>query len=229
MSETAKILLAEDEPALGMIVRESLESRGFDVIFCEDGEQAKAAYEKESPDLMVLDVMMPKLDGFTLVKEIRKRDQFIPIIFLTAKSRTEDVVEGFGYGANDYLKKPFSMEELIVRIKALMNRKDTKSKSDQKVLGDFLFDCQKQTLTHQPSNTVAHLTHREAMLLDALMANVNELTDRQVILKSLWGNDDFFNGRSMDVFISKLRKKLSTDERIQILNVRGYGYKLVIG
>ncbi|MFK7953314.1 MAG: response regulator transcription factor [Ekhidna sp.] len=229
MSELTKILLAEDEPALGMIVRESLESRGFDVVFCEDGEQAKAAYEKEKPDLMVLDVMMPKLDGFSLVKELRKRDQFIPIIFLTAKSRTEDIVEGFGYGANDYLKKPFSMEELIVRIKALLDRKGAQSQTDKKELGKFLFECKKQTLTYQPSDTVEHLTHREAMLLDALMANVNELTDRQLILKSLWGNDDFFNARSMDVFISKLRKKLSADERIQILNVRGYGYKLVVG
>ena len=121
------------------------------------------------------------------------------------------------------------MEELIVRIKSLLNRKGSQSKSDQKELGEFQFNCQKQTLIHQPSEKEEHLTHREAMLLDALLENVNELTDRQMILKSLWGNDDFFNARSMDVFISKLRKKLSADERIQILNVRGYGYKLIVG
>lgn len=229
MSEAPKILLAEDEAALGMIVRESLESRGFDVIFCEDGEQAKAAYESEQPDLLVLDVMMPKLDGFSLVKELRKQDQFIPIIFLTAKSRTEDVVEGFGYGANDYLKKPFSMEELIVRIHALLARKAPRSKNGVQEVGAYMFDCQKQLLTHKPTGEEERLTHREAMLLDALIKNVNELTDRQVILKSLWGSDDFFNARSMDVFISKLRKKLAQDPEIEIINVRGYGYKLVVG
>lgn len=230
MSSTkAKILLAEDEEALGMIIRESLESRDFEVIFCADGVQAKEAYELEKPDILVLDVMMPKLDGFSLVKELRKQDQYIPIIFLTAKSRTEDVVEGFGYGANDYLKKPFSMEELIVRINALLNKKSrSKSPDQQTEIGQFLFHPQKQTLLHQPTEEEAHLTHREAMLLLALLQHINELTDRQSILKSLWGSDDFFNARSMDVFITKLRKKLSKDPSIQIINVRGYGYKLVV-
>ena len=227
MSEQAKVLLAEDEAALGMIVKESLESRGFEVKLCEDGELAKAAYKTYQPDILVLDVMMPKLDGFSLVKVIRKQDQFIPIIFLTAKSRTEDVVEGFGYGANDYLKKPFSMEELIVRIKALLNRQTASKPNESSTLGDFTFDFQKQTLTHTPSNETEQLTHREAALLHALLQNFNELTDRKDILESLWGNDDFFNARSMDVFITKLRKKLSRDPNLQILNVRGYGYKLV--
>ena len=229
MSDPFKILLAEDEAALGMIIRESLESRGFEVIFCEDGAQAKDAYEQEKPDILVLDVMMPKMDGFSLVKEIRKGDQFIPIIFLTAKSRTEDVVEGFGYGANDYLKKPFSMEELIVRIHALLDRKVKLKETNSLIeIGDYQFDHTKQTLEHKPTKEVEQLTHREFKLLEALAEHLNELTDRQMILKSLWGNDDFFNARSMDVFISKLRKKLAKDERIQILNVRGYGYKLVV-
>ncbi|MEO9872201.1 response regulator transcription factor [Ekhidna sp.] len=226
--ESTKILLAEDEAALGMIIRESLESRGFQVIFCRDGEEAKKAYEAEKPDILVLDVMMPKLDGFSLVKELRKYDQFIPIIFLTAKSRTEDVVEGFGYGANDYLKKPFSMEELIVRIHALLNRKVSRTSEAEQEIGEYVFDCQKQVLFHSPSKQEENLTHREAQLLDALVKNINELTERQQILKSLWGNDDFFNARSMDVFISKLRKKLARDSTIQIINVRGYGYKLVV-
>ncbi|MEO9483137.1 MAG: response regulator transcription factor [Ekhidna sp.] len=227
-SESPKILLAEDEAALGMIIRESLESRGFHVIFCKDGEEARQAYEADRPDILVLDVMMPRLDGFSLVKQVRKKDQFIPIIFLTAKSRTEDVVEGFGYGANDYLKKPFSIEELIVRIHALLNRKTAHTTNGSQEIGDYTFDCQKQTLNHRPSGNEERLTHREAHLLDALIKNLNELTDRQQILNSLWGNDDFFNARSMDVFISKLRKKLAQDESIQIINVRGYGYKLVV-
>lgn len=224
-----KVLLAEDEEALGMIVRESLESRDFEVIFCGDGLAAKKAYEEEQPHILVLDVMMPKMDGFSLVKDIRKQDQFIPIIFLTAKSRTEDVVEGFGYGANDYLKKPFSMEELIVRINALLSRKAAPKSADQEAeVGQFRFHPQKQTLFHEPTKTEENLTHREAMLLLALIQHTNELTDRQSILKSLWGSDDFFNARSMDVFITKLRKKLSKDPSIQIINVRGYGYKLVV-
>lgn len=223
---THKILLAEDELALGTIVKESLETRGFDVVFCGDGEEAKTQYTAQKPELLVLDVMMPKKDGFTLVKEIRQMDEHIPIIFLTAKSRTEDVVEGFGYGANDYVKKPFSMEELIVRIKALLDRKSGQNNGSESVqIGQYSFNFAKQTLTYKGSDQM--LTHREAQLLQALYEHKNELTDRSLILNTLWGNDDFFNARSMDVFITKLRKKLAQDEQIQILNVRGYGYKLV--
>ncbi len=229
MSEhPTKILLAEDEAALGMIVQESLESRGFEVLFCKDGVEAREAYLAQKPDLLVLDVMMPRLDGFTLVQELRKLDQYIPIIFLTAKSRTEDVVEGFGYGANDYLKKPFSMEELIVRIKALLNRSVAQPAEAVATVGAYTFDHKAQLLTHAPTNHTEQLTHREAELLHALLQNRNQLTDRKLILESLWGNNDFFNARSMDVFISKLRKKLSRDPGIQILNVRGYGYKLIV-
>jgi len=220
-----KILLAEDELALGTIVKESLETRGFEVIFCEDGEVAFKNYELHQPELLVLDVMMPKKDGFTLVKEIRKKDATIPIIFLTSKSRTEDVVEGFGYGTNDYLKKPFSIEELIVRIQALLKREHGKGSSDEISIGRYLFNPAKQTLVL--GGEEAMLTHRESQLLETLYKYKNDLTERTMILKSLWGSDDFFNARSMDVFITKLRKKLSGDENIQILNVRGYGYKLV--
>lgn len=220
-----KILLAEDELALGTIVKESLETRGFDVIFCNDGEEAKQMYNQHQPELMVLDVMMPKMDGFTLVKQIRKVDRTIPIIFLTAKSRTEDVVEGFGYGANDYLKKPFSMEELIVRIDSLLRRSKSKNSTEELVIGDYRFNPAKQTLVNGKMEQM--LTHREAQLLEILYKYKNELTERTLILNMLWGSDDFFNARSMDVFITKLRKKLSADDNIQILNVRGYGYKLV--
>lgn len=227
MSARHKILLAEDEEALGMIVKESLEVRGFEVIYCRNGVEAKAKYLHEKPELLVLDVMMPKLDGFTLVKEIRQMDEFIPVIFLTAKSRTEDVVEGFGYGANDYLKKPFSMEELIVRMKSLLGRRQAPPVSDILTIGTYTFDATRQLLDHEQESFI--LTHRESQLLLALCQHTNDLTDRKHILNSLWGNDDFFNARSMDVFISKLRKKLSHDPNIKIINVRGYGYKLVVG
>ncbi len=226
MNKPITILLAEDEPALGQIIKESLETRNFKVLLCNNGEKAKQVYQEQQPELLVLDVMMPKKDGFTLAKEIRVVDDQIPIIFLTAKSQTSDVVEGFSIGGNDYLKKPFSMEELIVRINNLLNRSKLQKTSEILILGDFIFDFPKQTLKFK-DDTATQLTHREAHLLFHLIKNKNQVLDRTLILNKLWGNDDFFNGRSMDVFITKLRKKLSADESIQILNVRGFGYKLV--
>lgn len=220
------ILLAEDEPALGQIIKESLETRDFKVLLCSNGEKAYEIYKKEQPELLVLDVMMPKKDGFTLAKEIRMEDDSIPIIFLTAKSQTQDVVEGFNIGGNDYLKKPFSMEELIVRINNLLDRTKTQKTSDVLKLGDFIFDFPKQTLEYKDENKV-QLTHREAHLLFHLIKNKNNVLDRSQILNKLWGTDDFFSARSMDVFITKLRKKLKQDENIQIVNVRGFGYKLI--
>ena len=224
MSNPIKILLAEDEPSLGQIIKESLETRNFEVLLCEDGEAAYSTFISEKPLLLVLDVMMPKKDGFTLAKEIRKEDSNIPIIFLTAKSQTEDVVKGFNLGGNDYLKKPFSMEELIVRINALLKRNITPI-SDEISIGKFIFNLKKQTLKF--NNVSEKLTHREANLLYYLIKNKNQVLERSFILNKLWGDDDFFNARSMDVFITKLRKKLKSDASIQIINVRGYGYKLI--
>lgn len=226
MHKPTTILLAEDEPALGQIIKESLETRNFKVLLCENGEKAKKVYQEQQPELLVLDVMMPKKDGFTLAKEIRSEDDTIPIIFLTAKSQTKDVVEGFSLGGNDYLKKPFSMEELIVRINNLLNRSHLQNNSEIIKFGSFIFDFPKQTLQYKDDDTT-QLTHREAHLLFHLIKNKNQVLDRSLILNKLWGNDDFFNARSMDVFITKLRKKLSLDTTIQILNVRGYGYKLI--
>ena len=220
------ILLAEDEPALGLIIKESLETRNFYVLLCENGEKAYEIYKKEDPKLLVLDVMMPKKDGFTLAKEIRMEDDTIPIIFLTAKSQTQDVVEGFTIGGNDYLKKPFSMEELIVRIKNLLDRTELQKTSEILQIGNYHFDFPKQTLQFKEEEKT-QLTHREAHLLFHLIKNKNEVLDRSLILNKLWGNDDFFSARSMDVFISKLRKKLHNDENIKIVNVRGFGYKLI--
>lgn len=225
MSSQIKIVLAEDEPSLAQIVKESLETRNFEVLLANNGKEAYQLYQEENPDILVLDVMMPIKDGFTLAKEIRKENKTIPIIFLTAKSQTKDVVEGFNHGGNDYLKKPFSMEELIVRINALLDRNKLKSNNSTIKIGNYNFNYTKQLLE---INGVANtLTHRESELLFLLSQKKNEISDRTFILKKIWGDDDFFNARSMDVFITKLRKKLNQDENIQIVNVRGYGYKLI--
>ena len=225
MANNIKLLLAEDEAALGQIIKESLETRNFDVILCDNGEKAFEKYKTESPEVLVLDVMMPKKDGFTLAKEIRAIDNAIPIIFLTAKSQTADVVEGFSIGGNDYLKKPFSMEELIVRVHNLVDRTKTLKTVEIVTLGHFSFDFPKQLLQFKNEKSI-QLTHRESHLLFHLIKNKNQVLDRSLILNKLWGTDDFFTTRSMDVFITKLRKKLRKDESIQIINVRGFGYKL---
>ncbi|WP_340153805.1 response regulator transcription factor [uncultured Marivirga sp.] len=225
MTKKYKILLAEDEPSLGMILKESMESRGFEVNHSEDGEAAWQSYQSHQYDLLVLDVMMPKLDGFSLAQMVRKSDSYIPIIFLTAKSATQDLIEGFEKGGNDYIKKPFSMEELIVRAKALLERKSNPLHQEWLSLGKYQFHPGKQILKWQEQED--YLTHKESEVLKELILHKNELTDRSIILEKLWGNADFFNGRSMDVYISKLRKKLDKDSDLQILNIRGYGYKLV--
>ena len=223
MNRPIKVLLAEDELSLAQIVQESLETRGFIVDLAKDGEEAQNHFNTHSYDILVLDVMMPKKDGFTLAREIRESNGEIPILFLTAKSQTKDVVEGFEIGGNDYLKKPFSMEELIVRIKALLNR--VQSALDTLSIGQYRFDRTQQVLIYNDVQEV--LTHRENELLYHLIQKKNDVLDRSYILKKLWGSDDFFNARSMDVFISKLRKKLKKDPRVQIVNIRGYGYKLI--
>jgi DNA-binding response OmpR family regulator len=225
METKIKILLAEDEPALALIIKESLETRNFIVLHAKNGKEAFDVFVAENPDILVLDVMMPIKDGFSLAKDIRKMDKKVPIIFLTAKSQTQDVVEGFTIGGNDYLKKPFSMEELIIRIHSLLGRIATEKNDEQIAIGKYIFNAVKQTLTF--NTTQATLTHRETALLHLLIENKNEIIDRSIILKKIWGDDDFFNGRSMDVFITKLRKKLSLDSSIQIINIRSQGYKLI--
>ena len=226
MEHKITLLLAEDEPSLGQIIKESLETRGFDVLLCENGEKAFGIYKTKNPKLLILDVMMPKKDGFTLAKEVRLENPHIPIIFLTSKSQTQDVVEGFHIGGNDYLKKPFSMEELIVRINNLLQRGELQKSSNTLKVGNYTFDFPKQTLQFK-DEVSSQLTHREAHLLFHLVQNKNKVLERSIILKKLWGNDDYFTARSMDVFITKIRKKLSKDQTIQILNVRGFGYKLI--
>ncbi|MCL9807752.1 response regulator transcription factor [Flavobacterium luminosum] len=227
MNKKTHILLAEDETALGQILKESLETRDFVVQLCHNGEEAFELYQANQPDVLVLDVMMPKKDGFTLAQQIRKNDDDTPIIFLTAKSQPHDVVMGFNTGGNDYLKKPFSIEELIVRIKNLLNNRKTPNKNNDILIGHYMFSPKNQTLQYREEKKET-LTSRESQLLLYLARHKNDTIDRNVVLAQLWGNSDFYSARSMDVFISKLRKRLSKDKSIKILNVRGVGYKLVV-
>lgn len=223
--EKIKALLAEDEPSLATIVKESLETRNFEVTVAPDGKKALELYHKEAFDILLLDVMMPEKDGFTLTREIRQANKTIPIIMLTSKSQTTDVVHGFKTGANDYIKKPFSIEELIVRIEALVGRQNQNTDQKNFPIGTYAFDFSKQTL--QIGDLVHSLTYMEAQLLLILVENKNDIVDRTIILKKIWGSDTFFNGRSLDVFITKLRKKLAGDPNVKIINSRGQGYKIV--
>ena len=220
-----KIILAEDEEALGLLIKENLETRDFEIIYCQNGVEAFNAYSNYIPDLLILDVMMPLLDGFSLAKKIRVTDSQTPIIFLTSKSQSKDVVEGFNHGGNDSLKKPFSMEELIVRMNALLQRVKLKHDHEKIKIGNYTFNKTNQTL--QLNTESVQLTHKESELLFHLTEKRNQVLDRSAILTKLWGTDDFFNARSMDVFITKLRKKLKSDSSIQIINIRGIGYKLI--
>ncbi|MGV7106330.1 response regulator transcription factor [Flavobacterium sp. U410] len=225
MSTKINILLAEDETSLGIIIKESLESRNFSVTLCENGESAFEQFQKSDFDALIFDVMMPKKDGFTLAEEIRHLNKTIPILFLTAKSQTEDVVKGFKIGCNDYIKKPFSIEELIVRIIALTGKSQDIKTETKFTIGTYQFDTESQFLIH-PDKTFK-LTSRESALLEFLVQNKGQVIERTLILNSVWQNDDFFSGRSMDVFITKLRKKLSLDPTVAIINSRGRGYKLI--
>jgi len=225
MKTKINILLAEDEASLGIIIKESLESRNFTVTLCENGEIAFEEFKKSNFDALVLDIMMPKKDGFTLAEEIRLINKTIPILFLTAKSQTDDVVKGFKIGCNDYIKKPFSIEELIVRIISLTTKlQDTKTET-KFTIGAYEFDTESQLLIHP--NKTFKLTNRESILLEFLVKNKGTIIERTLILNAVWQNDDFFSGRSMDVFITKLRKKLNLDPSVEIINSRGRGYKLI--
>jgi len=230
--DKVKILLAEDETALAHIVRESLEERGFEVILCPNGKYALEQYEKHKPDILALDVMMPKIDGFEVAKKIREKDTKTPIIFITARSQVKDVVNGFEIGANDYLKKPFSVEELIVRIKVLLSNNRMLSPSptvkpnDELIqVGKLQFEPAKNLIRH--GDNLIRLTARESDLLKLLCQHKQDVIPREMVLKKLWGDDSFFNARSLDVFITKLRKLLQVDSNIQIINIRGVGYKVV--
>ena len=227
MDEKLKILLCEDDENLGMLLREYLQAKGFATELCADGEAGFKAFLKTKFDICVLDVMMPKKDGFTLAKEIRNSNQEIPIIFLTAKTLKEDILEGFKIGADDYITKPFSMEELVFRIEAIIRRTKGKKNKESTVyrIGQFTFDTQKQLLCL--GDEQRKLTTKENELLALLCSHANEILQRDFALKTIWIDDNYFNARSMDVYITKLRKHLKDDPQIEIINIHGKGYKLI--
>lgn len=229
MNHKIKVLLVEDEQTLAMIVKDTLDDEGFDVILAEDGQKGLKLFFEKKPNIVVADVMMPHLDGFEMVTKIRQSDKAIPILFLTARSAIKDVVEGFEIGANDYLKKPFNMQELIVRIKALLGRMQLKEEvvnSSVFKIGDYTFNSTTQILTY--ADRQEELSHRESEILKRLCLNLNNVVETQNILLELWGDDSFFNTKSLHVFITKLRRKFTDDERIKIINVRSIGYKLIV-
>ena len=228
MDEKLKILLCEDDENLGMLLREYLQAKGYQAVLCQDGEVGYREFAKGKFDIAVLDVMMPKKDGFTLAQEIRQANTEIPIIFLTARALKDDILEGCKIGADDYITKPFSMEELVLRIEAILRRVHGKKAKDATVfrIGRFVFDAQKQLLTIGEKQT--KLTTKENELLALLCAHSNEILQRDFALKTIWIDDNYFNARSMDVYITKLRKHLKDDDQIEIINIHGKGYKLIV-
>jgi DNA-binding response OmpR family regulator len=225
-----RILYAEDELFLGKIVKESLESRGFEVMMEADGAKTTELFSKSKPDICVLDIMLPNKDGFAIADEIRQLDEKIPIIFLTAKTQTEDVIKGFSLGGNDYIRKPFSMEELIVRIQSLLRSKTDnpqKINSGSAAIGQYQFQLHRQVLSR--GNQERKLSFRESELLKLLYENREKIIERKDILNLLWGNDSFFNSRNLDVYIAKLRGYLKDDPSLEIITIKGVGYRFVAG
>ncbi len=224
-----RILLVEDDPSLGFVIHDNLTLKGYHVTLCKDGEEGEKTFHNQPFHLCILDVMLPKKDGFTLAKNIREKDKGIPILFLTAKSMTEDKLSGFQTGADDYITKPFSLDELIYRIEVFIRRSNgAASVSPESIfsVGEFSFDPSRLILKNHASEKT--LTQKEAEVLKLLFQNRDRVLKREEILKQVWGDDDYFMGRSMDVFISKLRKYLKDDPAIQIVNYHGVGYRLEV-
>lgn len=228
MENKLHILLCEDEESLGMLVREYLQAKGYDAELYLDGEAGYKAFVKGKYDMCLLDVMMPKMDGFTLARELRMINSEVPIMFLTAKNLKDDILEGFKLGADDYLTKPFSMDELVYRMEAILRRVKVRNKQTavRYQLGRFTFDTQRQILSIDDKST--KLTTKESELLSMLCAHMNDVLERDLALKTIWIDDNYFNARSMDVYITKLRKHLKDDPNVEINNVHGKGYRLVV-
>lgn len=228
MEEKTRILLCEDDENLGMLLREYLQAKGYAADLLPDGDAGYKSFVKTKYDICVLDVMMPIKDGFELAKEIRQINAEVPILFLTAKTLKDDILEGFKIGADDYMTKPFSMEELLLRIEAILRRVKGKKSKDGAVykMGKFTFDTQKQVLNN--GDQVTKLTTKESELLALLCAHANDILERNHALKTIWIDDNYFNARSMDVYITKLRKHLKDDPSIEIINIHGKGYKIII-
>ena len=227
--EPIKLLVVEDDPNLGQILTEYLEIKGYAPVLCKDGEVGFETFREGKFDFCILDIMLPKKDGFSLAKEIRAIDKNVPIVFLTAKSLKEDTIQGLQIGADDYITKPFSMEELILRMTAILRRTQSNSpEAELKLLsfGKFQLEPNQQILK---SPTETHrLTSKENDLLKLLCLNANQILDRSVALKLIWKDDSYFNARSMDVYIAKLRKLLKEDDSVKILTIHGQGFKLVV-
>jgi two-component system, OmpR family, response regulator len=227
MENNVKVLLAEDDKNLGTILKAYLEAKGYETELCTDGREALEKFKRTEFGFCILDIMMPVMDGFALASEIRKIDRKVPVLFLTAKSMQDDKLHGFELGADDYLTKPFSMEELLMRMKAILRRSaDDRVKPTVFTIGSFVFDYNRQLLT-----TVSEehkLTSKEAELLRLLCENMNRVLDRSVALNKIWFDDSYFNARSMDVYITKLRKYLKSDDHVELMNVHGIGFKLVV-
>lgn len=226
-----KILLVEDDPNLGLLLQDYLQMKAdFEVMLCADGEEGFKAFTKQEFDLCIFDVMMPKKDGFTLGREVRKLNQHIPIIFATAKSMMEDKSEAYDLGGDDYITKPFRIEELLMRINALLKRVNNNNTNQEEIthfeIGKYQFDYTTQILQFEESQQ--KLSTKEAELLRMLCLKVNNVLTREEALLHIWHDDNYFNGRSMDVFLSKLRKYLKDDSNVEIINVHGKGYKLVV-
>lgn len=223
-----KILLVEDDPALGFVIKDNLLQKGYDVTLCADGEQGHDSFSKQNYDLCIFDVMMPKKDGFTLAQSVREKNSEVPILFVTAKAMLEDKLTGFRAGGDDYIVKPFSMEELFARIEVFLRRTNSKTaKEETFTIGAFTFDSKNFTLHHASGSKA--LTQKESEVLKMFCLNPDRVLKREEILKAVWGDDDYFMGRSMDVFISKLRKYLKEDPSVQIVNFHGVGFKLEVG
>lgn len=226
MDKKARILLVEDDMNLGFVIKDNLQEAGYDVVHCPDGESAWQQFQKKQFDLALLDVMMPKKDGFTLAQQIRRKNEIIPLLFLTAKSMEEDKATGFKLGADDYITKPFSMQELLFRIEVFLRRTRALNadKNTKYIIGVLSFDYSELTI-RDASTEIASLTQKEADLLKFLCENPNKTLKREEILLHVWGKDDYFLGRSMDVFITKLRKHCKTDPRIELETIHGVGFK----
>jgi DNA-binding response OmpR family regulator len=228
--EKKKILLVEDDPSLGFVIKDNLAHKGFDVVLCRDGDEGDNTFGKHDFNLCILDVMLPKKDGFAVARSIRDRDKQVPILFLTAKSMTEDKIAGFQTGADDYITKPFSLEELFYRIEVFLRRSNGQQapENDRSAfkVGQYEFDPLNLILKNQ--STEKTLTQKEAEVLKLLYKNRDRVLKREEILNHVWGDDDYFMGRSMDVFISKLRKYLKEDPAIQIVNYHGVGFRLEV-
>ncbi|MDR1582379.1 MAG: response regulator transcription factor [Prevotellaceae bacterium] len=230
MEAKAKVLLAEDDENLGILLKEYLKVKEYDTDLYSDGNAAFKGFRDSGGtyDICILDVMMPVKDGFTLAQEIRQMSPDIPIVFLTAKSMKEDIVKGFSSGGDDYITKPFNIEEVILRIEAILRRTaSTEQTQATYKIGDYVFDPTKQILIYSDNETEQKLTSKEAELLRYLCVNRNSVLDRNFALRTVWNDDSYFNARSMDVYITKLRKFLKDDPAVQIINVRGKGFKLI--